>query len=329
MQSFLALIGEIGSLGQAHYNLFFAMWVVACRMPGYIYALFPIAGLIGSIVGLGRLAASNELLVMQAAGFSVAQITRAVVLGAFCVMLLMTFLGEVVAPHLNQTSNQIRNRALERVASSAVESVWLHRGSNFLYVQSMPNAHRGSNASYFAYAADGRLKKIFSAPHIQRIRPGYWRWYHSQVTQFRPQHVASFKPSKYVMPMHLNTSMITASHKDSQYLNLLALREQISGMQHVGLSTNNLRFEFWRRVFQPLVTLVMICLGVPFVFGALRDVAAGSRVMLGVGIGFLFYVLNQIIGPVGMVLQLSPLLAALLPGMLFYAAYYCLQRRSA
>ena len=132
VQSFLALIGEIGSLGQAHYNLFFAMWVVACRMPGYIYALFPIAGLIGSIVGLGRLAASNELLVMQAAGFSVAQITRAVVLGALCVMLLMTFLGEVVAPHLNQTSNQIRNRALERVVSSTVKSVWLHRGYNFL-----------------------------------------------------------------------------------------------------------------------------------------------------------------------------------------------------
>jgi len=78
-----------------------------------------------------------------------------------------------------------------------------------------------------------------------------------------------------------------------------------------------IEFDFWQRLFQPLATLVMICLAVPFIFGPLRTGTMGLRILSGVIVGFGFYILNQFFGPFSMVYQFPPLLAAGLPTLLF------------
>ncbi|MCK1890503.1 LptF/LptG family permease, partial [Legionella pneumophila] len=47
-------------------------------MPYQVYLFFPIASLLGCLVGLGVLANHSELVVMRAAGISIGQITGAV-----------------------------------------------------------------------------------------------------------------------------------------------------------------------------------------------------------------------------------------------------------
>ena len=68
---------------------------------------------------------------------------------------------------------------------------------------------------------------------------------------------------------------------------------------------------------QPLATLVMIGLAVPFIFGSLRTVTMGLRILIGVIIGFSFYTLNEFLGPFSLVYQVSPFWAAAMPVILF------------
>ena len=44
-----------------------------CSVPGDIVMFFPMAALIGALIGLGMLASNSELVVMQAAGMSRAE----------------------------------------------------------------------------------------------------------------------------------------------------------------------------------------------------------------------------------------------------------------
>ena len=84
-------------------------------------------------------------------------------------------------------------------------------------------------------------------------------------------------------------------------------------MRGSGLQANRYEFDFWQRVLQPLATLVMILLSIPFIFGPLRTVTMGVRILAGITTGSLFYLVNQFIEPISTVYQLPPLIVASVP----------------
>lgn len=71
----------------------------------------------------------------------------------------------------------------------------------------------------------------------------------------------------------------------------------------------------------------MLLVAVPFVFGPLRSVAIGQRMLAGVLVGVAFYLLNQTFGNIGQIYNLSPFLSAALPSLAFLvAAVIAIQR---
>src|SRR5579863_724466 len=74
IESFIEFIGELPSMGVANYGILSVFAYVAMQLPSDLYELFPIAGFLGSLIGLGRLASTSELVVMRAAGISIARI---------------------------------------------------------------------------------------------------------------------------------------------------------------------------------------------------------------------------------------------------------------
>jgi lipopolysaccharide export system permease protein len=71
----------------------------------------------------------------------------------------------------------------------------------------------------------------------------------------------------------------------------------------------------------------MILLSLPFAFGPPRIVSAGKRVVLALASGIGFYIVNQIVANLGLILKLSAPLTSLLPIALAIGfAYFLLQR---
>ena len=71
----------------------------------------------------------------------------------------------------------------------------------------------------------------------------------------------------------------------------------------------------------------MLCLGASFVFGSVRHVAMGTRILGGVLLGLGFYVVNEVLGNIAVVYRMPPLLGALLPLMAFFVlAWWRLSR---
>lgn len=325
VQSFLTLIGELNSIGHGHYSMIYALQVVVYRLPGYMYQLFPVSGLIGAMIALSRLASSRELVIMQVSGLSVLQITRSVLIGAILLMLCMTACGEWFAPHLSQHAAQIRNRALERVDKQFKSGIWLKEANNYLYVKRLLSPQHAEGASFFAYQKGNQLqlKSMLTAQRIERYKPGEWLWHHVAETHYNYLRVRHRLGHNHLLRMNINPHLSVLRPVMISYLTLPELYQKIKITGQVGLSTATMRFDFWHRMLQPLTTIIMIGLAVPFVFGALREKSASDRLLVGVGIGFLFYVLNQILGPLSLVLKVQPVLAAGVPILLFLSLFIC------
>ena len=59
----------------------------------------------------------------------------------------------------------------------------------------------------------------------------------------------------------------------------------------------------------------MPILSLAFVFGSLRTGGAGGRLMIGVGIGLAYYLVNEMLANSGQVFNLNPALTTSLPTM--------------
>jgi len=65
---FITFIDELGSINRGSYGLLKIAQFVVLSVPKILYEVFPIAALIGAILGLSALAKDSELIILSLAG---------------------------------------------------------------------------------------------------------------------------------------------------------------------------------------------------------------------------------------------------------------------
>ena len=69
-----------------------------------------------------------------------------------------------------------------------------------------------------------------------------------------------------------------------------------------------------------LITLIMMMMALPLVFGSNRHVGAGQRLLIGSLIGIVYFLVDRLIAHVGLIyFALPPLISAFLPPLMFAA----------
>ncbi|WP_159310274.1 LptF/LptG family permease, partial [Klebsiella pneumoniae] len=70
LSGIIKYVEQLRKVGEGSYELLQALLFVVLSIPRDVEMFFPMAALLGALIGLGALASSSELVVMQAAGFS-------------------------------------------------------------------------------------------------------------------------------------------------------------------------------------------------------------------------------------------------------------------
>ncbi len=105
---------------------------------------------------------------------------------------------------------------------------------------------------------------------------------------------------------------------DPEALSITGLRDYVNYLKSSGQDASRYQLNMWSKIFQPLSVAVMMLMALSFIFGPLRSVPMGVRVVTGISFGFLFYVLDQIFGPLSLVYNIPPIMGALLPSASFF-----------
>ena len=111
IEFFLGLLTELKDIGNGNYGFLAMLRYLLLIQPQRLYELFPMALLIGGLLGMGALASSSELIVMRAAGLSLTRLTGSALQTGLLLSVIVLVLGEFVAPSLEQIADEQRAAA--------------------------------------------------------------------------------------------------------------------------------------------------------------------------------------------------------------------------
>lgn len=317
MQCFITFVGELHDIGTKDYGVAQALIYVPLLLPSNLYQFFPMAGLLGCLLGLGRLASRSELIVMRAAGVSMSQIIFAVLKAAMVMLVVATLMGEWVGPHAENYAERFKAIAMSGGQTlNTRQGSWVRDGENFIHVDNVM-AHGRVLLGITRYQFDKHRLQVASFAQSGQFLHGRWTFNNIVQSTISDKQVTSAHFDSQVWNVSFNPRLLNMGATDPDQLTLPKLYGYIKYLKHTNQTSDQAEFTFWQRIFQPLATLIMICLAVPFIFGPLRTVTMGLRILAGIIVGFGFYMLNQFFGPLSMVYQLPPLLAAAFPTLLF------------
>ena len=320
LQLFIQLVSELQDIGTRNYGLWQALVYVPLLLPDKLYQFFPMAALVGTLMGLGRLANHNELTVMRTSGVSKTKIMWIVIKAALLMLIVIVLIGEGIAPRANYLADRYKTTALNgnKIFINHQNNIWVKEGeNNFFHIGSILKNGNLQNITFYQFTSPGNLATASYAKYAHFAHK-HWIFSDIQQTIFQPKGVTRQTLVSDSWPLHESPHLIglTATANEQS---LPILFRYIQYRKHGGLNVSFYQFTFWQRLLQPFSVIVMICLAVPFIFGPLRSATMGLRILTGICCGFIFYILNEMFGPMSMVYQIPPILAAAIPTLLFAA----------
>lgn len=317
IQTFMSFVEQLSDIGAQHYRLIQSVQFVLLNLPSNFYKLFPVIGLLGSLLGLGYLASSNQLVVMQSSGISIFKITWAVIRATLFMLIFATFVGEVFAPVLKSRALDYKAQAMKKGVGLAVfHGAWLHYQNDFIYIGGFVSPTKINKVVIYSLDQMHKLNTLYYAKR-GHLKDG--RWWLSDIvrTSFYDKKVVTEQISKFPLNVDIQPKMLAAMVSDPDTLTLNDSYQYMQYFARYNLNTFLVNFNFWQRIIQPLTTIVMIALSIPFIFGSLRRVSTGCRIVVGIIVGLGFYILNQVVGPITLLFQLPPWFGAIVPTAVF------------
>jgi lipopolysaccharide export system permease protein len=324
---FILLVSQLEDLGKGDYGIYEAAWVVLLSLPYQVYLFFPVASLLGCLVGLGWLANHRELLVMRAAGMSIAQVTQSVFKAALVLVLAVTVMGETFIPRLSLLARDTKIQAISGGhALRTSTGLWIRHQNDFLMLGQVLSNNTLQAVVQFHFDASHHLRFTRTLHRVNFIH-GEWHAEDVQETRLKKHKTVARAIPSMVWEVPLNPNVLRVSRSEPDEMNLRELGHYLHAEKKSGQSVTNYRLAYWQRIIQPATTAVMMLLAIPFVFGPLRESTMGAKLLLGVSVGFGFHLINRFLGPVSQVYQWPPELAAVAPTLVFAAIGVYLMRR--
>ncbi len=311
---------ELEEVGRGDYGLAQAAAYIALTLPRRAYELFPSAVLLGALAGLGSLAAGSELVVVRAAGVSRARVVWAALKAGLVMVIAAVVVGEALAPAAEQYAERRKTLAqTQRVLAETREGFWVRHGPDFINFRRILPGPRLADLTIYEFDADYRLRR---AVHARSAHYASGRWVLEEVrySRLKDDGVVKGRAPRSVRASFIDPALLEVVIVDPERLSASGLRRYARYMRENGLDAGRYELAFWIRVMSPLSSLVMLLVAMPFVFGPLRAAGLWHRILAGVLIGVLFYVLNQTLNHLGLVYGLHPFVSAVLPPLIFLIA---------
>ncbi|ASM00274.1 LPS export ABC transporter permease LptG [Serratia marcescens] len=330
LSGIIKFVDQLRKVGQGEYTALSAGMYTLLSVPKDIEIFFPMAALLGALLGLGQLATRSELVVMQASGFTRLQIAGSVMKTAIPLVLLTMAIGEWVAPQGEQMARNYRAQQMYGGSLLSTKSgLWAKDGNDFIYIERVSGDKELSGVNIYHFNDQRRLETVRYAATAS-FENGVWQLSQVDTSDLTdPKQVTGTQTLTGEWKTNLTPDKLGVVALDPDSLSISGLRNYVKYLKQSGQESNRYQLNMWSKIFSPLSVAVMMLMALSFIFGPLRSVPMGIRVVTGISFGFLFYVLDQIFGPLSLVYSMPPVLGALLPSMLFLliSVYMLLKRK--
>lgn len=319
--SLFELITQLDDVGKGSYQLPDALFFVLLTLPKRILDLLPITTLLGGIVALGTMADHGEIVGMEAAGVSVPRICMTVLATSLLLMLAAGLLAELVVPAMEQEARKSHARAIssDEGIDLSREGFWVRRGTSYIHVEKMLGKGVATHLDIFEFDDQRRLRTYTHAKSAVLQDNRQWMLHNVTERRIDDGEITTRQLSTLALDAFLNADQAGVLGLPPYSLSTPELIRYIETLKVSGQDADPYAIALWRKVSVPLATGAMALLSLSFIFGSTRSISAGYRITIGSFVGILLYFIDQMSVQWGLLLNLSPVVTAMLPVVLVSA----------
>ena len=289
---FISLTGELQDVGEGSYRVVDAFVVVLAHWPRNAFDIFPIAALLGGMMGLGALANHSELVALRAAGVGLRRMVYSMTLAGLLFAGLAAAVGELVMPGAERFADAYADELKrDRNSLAGLSGSWLRDGDRVFNILQVETLDRLGGVYVYEFDAAGRLDSVAMAHRAQVGGDRRWTLEDVELTRFRAQ-IETETLDRLTLQTTIDPAVMAVSVIDTNSMSIPMLRDYIRYLESNDLRASRYEMAMWQRLANIAAVPAMLLLALPFVFGPLRSGGNSARFVVGFLIGVL-YILSK------------------------------------
>lgn len=293
---------------------------VTLRTPQLIALFSPFVALLAAIMSLAGLNVHSEIVIMKASNWSAFRILTPLILMSVLIAALHFVFSETISVGAKaELRNWEENDFSANVppAPDTVYDTWVTDGNNLIKAES---ANRTGSILVLdqvtQYIRDENLKIVsLIKADFAVFRNNKWKMFEVKEFDIRTLKITPMENLDWDTDIPPERFIALAIKADQ--VSLPILRKAINQLELEGHNTDHLQTMLYQKYVAPISTILMPLLAGLAAFGLHRGGNLFGRVLLSLGLGFGYFVFNNLFVALGQYGAVPPLIAAWLPFCLF------------
>ncbi len=315
----LDLLGESGDILAYPGNGDAELWLyVTLRTPQIIARFLPFAALLATLITFVTLNQNSEIVSMKAAGVSAHQILAPLVVASLGVAIVSFVFNERVVARSTATLSAWEDAGYGPIPRDrgVVLNVWVRDGDDLIHAASARG--RGAKArldDVTLYDRDGgRLITIYKGKRAVQAAGG---WRLAKASRFDVARGITTRLDSHDFARGVTPDRFTLATVEPAARSIFQLRDAIRDLDAAGRPTGPLEAGLWHKLSGPISAVLMPLLAAVAAFGLARSGHLFIRAVIGMALGFAYFVADNFALAMGNLGAYPPFLAAWAPFLLF------------
>ena len=292
---------------------------VSLRVPQLVSRFLPYSVLLATLIMLVALNQNSEVVAMKAAGLSAHQVLAPLLLTAAIVAAVSFAFNERILTRANATLKAWEAAEYGPVPQDAGTraNVYLTDADNILTAATISGGGENialTGVTWYKRAPGGGISEQVRADRAVYAAPG-WRLIDARAFDVGSASIEA--RDTLVVARGLTPEQIDLQSIDPDAQSFWELSETIDTFEAAGRRTSEMRAKWWHRISGPLSALLMPLLGSVAAFGLARSGQLFVRAVIGMALGFAYFVVDNAALAMGSFGGYPPFLAAWAPFVLF------------
>jgi lipopolysaccharide export system permease protein len=292
--------------------------------------LFPIFLFLSIIFFTSKMASNTEIVAILSSGVSFGRFLRPYFIGATIVAVLMFFMGMFIVPKASLGFNEFVYKYLKKGRQDRVtNNIFTQLNeTDFIYVSSFDPARQiGYNFTFERFNKDNKLDFKIAAANIRWIeKDTVYRLTSYEKRKLRGETEIVETQRRLDTLFTFKIDDLTPVSYVAETKNLFELNQFISDQKQKGASNiNAYMLVKYKRWALPVAAYILTIIAVA-VSSIKRRGGMGLNLAFGIFVAFIYIFFDKVFGTLAQQAGFSPLLAVLIPNVVFgITAYYLLQ----
>jgi lipopolysaccharide export system permease protein len=236
--------------------------------------------------------------------------------------------GEWLAPKGEATAREIRAQAISGGSLiSSKNGVWAKDGDYFVNIGEVLEQGQLKKIQIYRFNDELKLNSWLSAESAI-YQDEAWLLSNVVNTQLSEREITRSEIDNQVWQSSLTPKKLGVVTVTPESLSVQGLLDYLDYLKANDQDPSRYQLAFWRKLVQPVTVAVMLLVALSFIFGPLRSVSMGARIMMGVITGIIFFVSNEVLGSLSLVYQFPAFIGAISPSIFFIIlAWYFMNKK--